>query len=210
MVGTPDYVQPLEILYANLVQSFVQRYQSLDIICFATIFSRAHPKDESTTHFPSWVPDWSVTATPLVWPLMVSQSAGRHIGKFRPQHSLKYSARYSASHGTKMNVLFSPDMRELECEGALIDYVEELTRSPRSVDLSRQNISRNSMSMDESSNLQRRNKISSKALDTDGQVSDMAKAVMRCLVLNRGDHYFNDVAPEEEYMKEFATCLAAL
>lgn len=215
LAGVPSYVQPLEILYANLVQSFVERYRSLDIICFATVFSYDLLEYRSKAQLPSWVPDWRVIAT-LVCPLMVSQSAGRHIGNFRPRHSLEYSACYSASHGIGANISFSPDLRELQCEGILLDFVDALTslpdqdsaRSPRSGDLLDPCTSHGPMSFDDLSDLDWHGGNSPNTLDISERVPHMAKSIMRCLVLNREDHYLNHMAPEQAYMEDFANCLA--
>jgi hypothetical protein len=215
LAGVPNYVQPMQTLYINLVGSFVERYRSLDIICFATLFNPELPEHRPEAELPSWVPDWRVTVPPLVCPLMVSQSAGS-IGNFRPHHSLSYSACYSASSRTKANVLFTSDLRQLSCEGILLDRINTLTdpldriracHLPSS-DAFDPDTSQSTASSDSSSNFEWQNKISTKMSGASELASQIAKSLMRCLVLDRGDHYFNHQAPEQKYMNEFLTCIA--
>ncbi|KAK8045770.1 hypothetical protein PG996_013834 [Apiospora saccharicola] len=68
----------VEETYARFVQSFIKHYNSLDIICFASLWS-AQPNSS----LPSWIPDWRTRVDPFVVPLMVSQSANTHIGNLR-------------------------------------------------------------------------------------------------------------------------------
>jgi hypothetical protein len=216
LAGTPDYVQSVETLYTNLVRSFVENYRNLDIICFATNFSHDASECESDTGLPSWVPDWRVSAVPLVGPLMVSQSAGIHIGNFRPLHSLNYSVSYSASLDMKPCVSFSTDLQSIECEGVLLDRIDGLTglpdqnssRYPRESDILEQSTSCFNILSDKSSNANSPDCISSDVSYTTKDASDIFKSIMRCLVLNREDHYFNNAAPERRFMEEFTTCLA--
>jgi hypothetical protein len=51
LASAPDYALPVKTVYANLVKSFVKRYQSLDIISFATIFSTNQLGNESDKTF---------------------------------------------------------------------------------------------------------------------------------------------------------------
>jgi hypothetical protein len=149
---------------------------------------------------PSWVPDWRVTVRPLVCPLMVSQSAGS-IGNFRPHHSLKYSACYSASSSSKPNVSFTSDLRQISCEGILLGCIDSLTDSP----------AQNWSSYLPGSNPFYQNRSRSTILPNKSGsqfVPQIAKSLMRCLVLNRMDHYLNHQAPEQQYMKEFLACIA--
>ncbi|KAF2184176.1 hypothetical protein K469DRAFT_634359 [Zopfia rhizophila CBS 207.26] len=215
LAGVPNYVQPMQTLYTNLVRSFVERYRSLDIICFATIFSRKLPEHRPEAELPSWVPDWRVTVPPLVCPLMVSQSAGR-IGNLRPHHSLKYSAFYSASLHTEPNVSFTSDLQQLNCEGILLDRINTLTNPldqirtsylPSSNAFDRDSSQSTALS-DSSINFRWQDKISTNVSGTSELASQIARSLMRCLVLDRGDHYLNRQAPEQKYMKEFLTCIA--
>lgn len=210
LAGAPDYALPVKTVYANLVKSFVERYQSLDIISFATIFSTNQLGSESDETFPSWVPDWRVSAVPLVCPLMVSQSAGRGVGNFRPRHFLKYSACYSASLEIEPNVSFSSDLTELKCEGIVLDIIDgltglpdqESTRYPRNGDPLILPTSQTNVSSNASSVQQREKKTSMNVIDTE-TTYNIAKSIMRCLVLNREDHYLNRVAPVGIFMQEF-------
>lgn len=93
MIGPPTYQYPVESLYARLVQDFVDTYGSLDIICYAQVFTRRRhdaQDDEKAPNsggggWPSWVPDWRVEiAHPSVVPLMVSQSSCAPLANLRP------------------------------------------------------------------------------------------------------------------------------
>lgn len=64
--------------YVRFVKSFIEHYKSLDIICFASLWT-AMPNSS----LPSWIPDWRTPVDSFVVPLMVSQSANTHIGNLR-------------------------------------------------------------------------------------------------------------------------------
>lgn len=128
MIGNPTYAYDLETLYTGLVRSFVEAYQSLDIICFSHIFTSVQPD------WPSWVPDWQVPVhQPLLVPLMVSQSASEHLANFRPISTgakRKDKASYSASgnEGPRTNW---DVFRRLECQGIVIDVIDGLCSAQR-------------------------------------------------------------------------------
>ena len=132
MIGNPEYSSSTELQFATLVRSFWHEYGSLDIICFVHLFSRyAGLTDPGPNHsVPWWVPDWRAMidfASPV--PLMVSQSASHSIGNFRPLRSTTWKASYDApgSHFRKQaNVRFSDDLKELWCDGVILDTIDGL------------------------------------------------------------------------------------
>lgn len=132
LVGDPEYKTSVRSQYARLVRSFYNEYHSLDIICFSHLFNRySGPEDPGIeTAMPSWVPDWRVYtefASPV--PLMASQSANEHIGNFRPLHGQKWKAIYDAPGKWlrgRANVRFHQNLRDLWCDGILLDTVENL------------------------------------------------------------------------------------
>lgn len=95
LAGAPDYKISVSELSTNLVQSFVEKYGSLDIICFAHTF---RPLPDAKRDMPSWVPDWTIKNIETeVTPLMASQASKRHIGNFRPKHSLDFTHSFQAT-----------------------------------------------------------------------------------------------------------------
>ncbi|CAO2651204.1 Nn.00g095010.m01.CDS01 [Neocucurbitaria sp. VM-36] len=129
LIGAPEYSSSTELQFSKLVRSFWHTYRSLDIICFVHIFSRySVPEDPGTDKaVPTWVPDWRAMidfASPV--PLMASQSASEHIGNFRPLRSKISKANYEAP-GSQLkrieNVRFSDNLKELWCDGVVLDSI---------------------------------------------------------------------------------------
>jgi len=199
LAGVPDYNQPVELLYSKLVQSFVERYRSLDIICFTTLFRSNEAASKRT--LPSWVPDWRVRATAMVGPLMASQSGRGWIGNLRPLHALHATAIYCASLTLEPKVAFK-DLRELSCQGFILDSIDGLAGLPtiRSINFPRQ-------SDDLVQPTSHRFSSSSQLNLTSREASSIMESIMRCLTLNRGDHYFNHCIPAYEYSQQFRTLL---
>jgi hypothetical protein len=110
--------------YSELVKAFVEYDNSLDIICLTDRFNRHAVKPPLHPLLPSWVPDWRAAVVPWVAPVMATQSAGSHIGNFRPLSAktgdpIAYAAGRSEGH---LHVNFSGDLRVLTCQGVMIDY----------------------------------------------------------------------------------------
>ncbi|KAH5305155.1 hypothetical protein HBI23_181910 [Parastagonospora nodorum] len=132
LVGPAEYSSTTQTQFAKLVQTYWSTYGDLDIICFVHLFSRYGGPSEaiSEEEMPSWVPDWSATinfASPV--PLMVSQSPTTHIGNFRPIHSVMWKAKYDAPGSylrKRAHVEFSEDMKDLWCEGVILDTIHGL------------------------------------------------------------------------------------
>ncbi|PSN63635.1 hypothetical protein BS50DRAFT_85457 [Corynespora cassiicola Philippines] len=130
VAGIPEYTSTVERLYARLVRSFWEEFRSLDIICFTHLFNRySGPDDlELEPSVPSWAPDWRVP-TMFASPVPLMASASKHIGNFRPLHSRNYKALYSASGKwlrEHANVKFSDSLRELRCDGVILDHIDGL------------------------------------------------------------------------------------
>jgi hypothetical protein len=201
IAGIPDYNQPVEILYINLVRAFIEVHKSLDIICFSSIF---RDTQHTSTSLPSWVPDWRATGNVLVGPLMVSQGTKSAIGNLRPLHSLDCTAIYSASLCVEPKVTFSPDLRKMTCRGIVLDRIDGLAGllmirwadSPREAD-----------ELIQPSSCFRASEDASRQL-TSGLAFDLLMDVMRCLVLNREDHYFNHVISDGDFLQQFASLLS--
>lgn len=132
LIGAPEYTSSTELQFARLVRSFWLEYESLDIICFVHLFSRYSGSIDPgpDTAVPWWAPDWRAMidfASPV--PLMASQSASQHIGNFRPLRSATWKAKYDAPGGSlikKANVRFSDNLKELWCDGVILDTIHGL------------------------------------------------------------------------------------
>ncbi|KAF2106011.1 heterokaryon incompatibility protein-domain-containing protein [Lophiotrema nucula] len=197
IAGTPDYNEPVEIVYINLARSFIEVHRSLDIICFASIF---RDKKRSPTSLPSWVPDWRATGNVLVGPLMVSQGTKSAIGNLRPLHALGCTAIYSASLCVEPNVAFSADFTTMTCRGIVLDRIDGLAGLPmiRGPDSHREpdELIQPSSSCNTSQEL------------TSGEEFDLLTNVMKCLILDREDHYFNHAVSGINFLKQFASLLS--
>jgi hypothetical protein len=132
LVGPPEYTTSIQMQFAKLVRSYWTVHGDLDILCFVHLFNRfSGPVDPGIDEaVPCWAPDWRATidfASPV--PLMVSQSATEHIGNFRPIRSLSWKAKYDAPGSTlrkKAGVSFSDDLKELWCDGVILDTIHGL------------------------------------------------------------------------------------
>lgn len=201
LAGIPDLDQDVEDLYKKFVKAFVEHYKSLDVICYATSFTSSESRPGQCRPLPSWVPDWTVPAPAVVGPLMASQPNGP-IGNLRPTHSLESSAIYNASLGAKADVVFSDDLKQLSCPGFIIDEVDALASFPAIPPVTR--LEFDTLHQGESDILR---------TDSPGgkpnhdEAAEVMESVMRCLVLDRGDKYFNHAPPTAMFASEFKTFL---
>lgn len=188
LCGLLSYKVSVEDLYTHLVKRFIEMCDSLDVICFATIF-KASP---AAGLLPSWVPDWRTKVTPLVVPLLVSQGAKEHIGNLRPCNYSDVSACYSASKGRSPVVKFSDSSSSMVCSGICVSTIEHLTRVPAAELADIQDVAADWPCS------------TSKA----GQVlcaASLLGSMVRCLVIDRRDHYLNHAAPTQRYVLELRT-----
>lgn len=129
LADPPRYQDDLRTVYTELVRSFIRHHNSLDIICFADQF---HHKPITLGHsqhrlpLPSWILDWRVVVRPAVVPVMASQSAGLHIGNFRPKrmyeaHASSYRASGKNRQHFQADIL--NDLNTLKCQGLKLDLV---------------------------------------------------------------------------------------
>ncbi|KAI0440071.1 heterokaryon incompatibility protein-domain-containing protein [Xylaria telfairii] len=187
-----NYALDVEEIYLRFAKSFMEHYKSLDIICFASIYS---PPPGSS--LPSWVPDWRRRVNPLVAPLMVSQSARTHIGNLRPPVVMVEPSDPSPCYDATKNsrVVYEFEGARLLAYGTMIDMVDGLGGS-RNTKL-----------------------VQSSVLDT-GQLptcaesaslpSDVLKIVCKSLVLDRKDRFMRFSMPAEEFFRDFMWLCAQL
>lgn len=200
MIGPPTYEDEVHSLYARLVKSFVDKYGSLDIICYSQLFT--NKKDPS---WPSWVPDWRVEVQhPSVVPLMVSQSSCPQLANLRPpkphRHpSLRKSARANASFRASgkqtARVSFCESLVHLTCQGIRLDVIDGLGTSSGDYHIAAESTSpTNTVPPEEGDDAVRKTSLYS---------------VARSLVLDRQDQFLENAAPARQYLRELKLLGAA-
>lgn len=209
MVGDAEYQSSVQHIYAKLVRSFWDEYQSLDIICFTHMFNGysrnldAEQREGSNEAVPSWAPDWRARvefSSPV--PLMASQSASACIGNFRPLGSKFWKAVYDAP-GPELrkgaNVRFHANLKEMWCNGILLDCIDGIgglidcetrCRSNVCIDSGHEMVQTIETQYDW------------KEERSDQQSLKVVEAVARSLVLDRRDKYLRYHAPVN-YVSDF-------
>ncbi|KAK8015240.1 hypothetical protein PG990_008536 [Apiospora arundinis] len=178
-----DYSSSVEATYLRFAKAFIQHYDSLDVICFASIYT---PLPGSA--LPSWVPDWRARIDPLSVPLMVSQSAKAHVGNLRPfslhinEHSGP-STGYSASKARP--AVYSFHGPTIVARGMIVDVVDGLAGSNTewaqySTQFDLTNIAPGTPS-----------------------VLDILRSVCKSLVLDRKDRFMRFAMPADEFFHDF-------
>ncbi|KAI0403750.1 heterokaryon incompatibility protein-domain-containing protein [Xylaria palmicola] len=186
-----DYSLTVEEVYQGFAKSFIQHYKSLDIICFASLYS-AHPGSS----LPSWVPDWRAAVDPLVVPFMVSQSARTHIGNLRPpvaflepRTGIDSLPRYAASKDSTPVYRFEGS--KLLVHGTILDTLDGLTGS-------------NNTEFIQSSDTLNSSAVASFS------PSGILCSVCRSLVFDRKDRFMRYPMPTEEFLRDFTWLCAQL
>lgn len=191
MIGDPTYRPDVKTLYVDLVKNFVDRYSSLDIICYSQLFASPDPD------WPSWVPDWRVSSPkPPVVPLLVSQSANENLANFRPitttSSKRKKQVAYRASGTKAPSIQFSDPVLYCTCQGLLLDSVDGL--GPMEGEL---------VPAVESTS-----PVNTKPADTQEKESLMY-SLARSLVFDRMDKFLETRAPTQQYARELRLLVAA-
>lgn len=179
-----DYSTSVEDTYLRFARAFIEQYKSLDVVCFASIYSSS-----PGSALPSWVPDWRVRIDPLSIPLMVSQSAKSHIGNLRPfAHTIDKPddppVCYNASKDRAAVYTFKGS--KLVARGTIVDVVDGLAgcRNAEFVQCSTQ---LNVM----------------KIAPECGSASEILRSVCKSLVLDRKDRFLRFSMPSDEFFHDF-------
>ncbi|KAL6859524.1 heterokaryon incompatibility protein domain-containing protein [Trichoderma novae-zelandiae] len=179
-----DYSCSVEDTYLRFARAFIEHHKSLDVICFASIYSSL-----PGSALPSWVPDWRARTDPLSVPLMVSQSARPHVGNLRPlalaiDEPGDQSPCYAASKDSAAVYRFKGS--KLVARGTIVDVVDGLagSRNAQLVQCSAQpNV----------------------AEVASGRVSasEILRSMCRSLVLDRKDRFLRFAMPADEFFHDF-------
>ncbi|GAP84066.1 putative heterokaryon incompatibility protein [Rosellinia necatrix] len=180
LVRKLDYCVGTGATFTSLVKGWVKTHKSLDIICYASVFTGGAKTYEQRT-LPSWVPDWSVPTRPFVVPLMVSQND--NLGPVWSLTSARRRLEFAASGDSRPRYNFSGDGLRLSCTGFLVDHVDGLAalRGPNYP------MTQSTLGSDQSTTA----------------TSKILEIITRCLVVDRGDRYLNKPALIDNYKEEF-------
>lgn len=197
MIGHPTYRYDVKTLYTELAKSYVDKYKSLDIVCYAQLFRSREPD------WPSWLPDWRVEAQPLIVPIMASQSTDETLANFRP---ITRAQRLEGRAPTgRPKILYkaageqppipqswsTPD--HLACRGFLIDYIDGLGGIE---------------GIDTAQDSQSSSPTNTTAVNSH-EISSLREVVARSLALDRQDQHLESLAPVQRFSIELQQLAAA-
>lgn len=197
MVESVDNTTTAEEVYAGLVDGFINKYTSLDVICYSHLFNHASRKPGVQKTLPSWIPDWRANVVGKVVPVMAAQGSNPGTGNFRPGWAWEDEeerrgplAKYQASGKELPRYQIIKDGKILASWGLILDKIDGLGGS-------------NYNDVGEIAEAEKRlplvQSVSEFNLDPNEQRSSTAvlmETITRCLVLNRKDRYLSEhIAP---------------
>ncbi|KAK0639930.1 heterokaryon incompatibility protein-domain-containing protein [Cercophora newfieldiana] len=218
MVGRPTYAYDVGSVYIAFVKAWICTYHSLDIICFAQLFTGRESGVDVGLSLPSWVPDWTLPMELFVVPLMVSQSGRDHIANFRPilnQELVQSPSVYAAAGQELPQVSFSEGSLKVACKGVLIDYLDGLGGVPheKSVVLNH-SVDPELVQSEAPANLgppsdQAKHKGKNPVDNHVDERKELLISIVRSLVLDRQDRYLSKPAPVSTYLMDFLQLAAS-
>ncbi|XP_014556614.1 hypothetical protein COCVIDRAFT_26613 [Bipolaris victoriae FI3] len=184
-----DYSLTCEEVYMKFAKAFITKHKSLDIICFAGIYSAA-----SSSSLPSWVPDWHWRNAFHVTPLMVSQSHNKQIGNLRaPQSITDEPCVYYAASGNRPPT-YEFQGSKLCVGGVILDTIDGIGGSA------------NATFVQSSNNSIQASDKTAKPLSS----TDILKSICKALVWDRKDRFLMFDMPAEEFFYDFIRLCAPL
>jgi hypothetical protein len=196
-----DYSLSAKQVYLQFAQALIDRHNSLDVVCFATVHSRStQPSSNSDgrrVSLPSWVPDWHRRDAFLSMPVMASQSASAHVGNLRPISALECnpSVRFAAA-GDRMADYSFRDLTLL-ARGVVFDEIDSAAAA-RLGNVEVELGQNRSYWLIANLDLVRKYPV------------DILKSICRCLVLDRGDRFLRYPMPIDEFFHDFIRLVGPL
>ena len=197
LIGTLDPKSTVYDVYSELVGSFISKYKSLDIICYAHLFNYSARKSKDNKTLPSWVPDWRASVEGKVIPVMACQGSSPGTGNFRPAWVTESEAIYKASGNKSPRYSISKDARVLTCTGVVLDKIDGLGGS-KYEDAGEINETKNELPLEQST--------SEQSIQLDGKAastSGLMKIISPCLALDRKDRYLAENLAPGLFRKDF-------
>lgn len=140
---------------------------------------------------------------------MASQPARREIGNYGPLDTRKHTIQYDApglDHFKDAFVEFSDDLKELQCDGIVLDVIDGLGSlkgcDPRCDHAPCKQSSHALVRSTQAKNVSGRNDSTSPDGEADSKCSTLLEAISRCLSIDRKDKFLTTKAPEE-YIIDF-------
>jgi hypothetical protein len=184
-----SYLSSCEDVYMRFAQAFITKYKSLDIICFASVFSAP-----SGSTLPSWVPDWHWRFAFHVTPVMVSQSYNKQIGNLRAPVFVGNGpyAHYSASKGRP--AVYEFEGSQLIVQGIIVDTVDGIAGSKTAAFVPSSDNDTEALAIPASPS----------------SWTHVLKSICRALVLDRNDRFLRHPMPFAEFFYDFTHLCAPL
>jgi len=195
LVKQLDLSWTVEEVYKALVKSFIQEYDSLDIICYSHVFNSSARREDNRRTLPSWVPDWRVHVEGKAMTVMASQGSKEGTGNFRPAAVMESKAMYKASGEKLPACKISEDL--LITSGINVDRIDGLGVSTHN-DAGRIINSRYKLLLEQPTS-----RYNSQLDQSRSSTSTLIETISRCLALDRPDRYLAEYMSPNLFLDDF-------